>query len=498
MPTPAQDKYLKDLFNIDVAKYRGDVAPLDGGGGVVPKLDHADAAPLDGGGVVPKFDRANAAPRGGGFVPELEIPWAPKNEINVNETVILTLKICNWNQAPKGIKLSWGESTSGDAVDIELEHHDGKGSIKVTGKAVGKGKIRAEVKIGEGDAGRSYSFADTEFVVRGGVPANAFVPDLDIPYAPRVLLGVGQSVPLKLKIRNWGTLAEGVVAIWGMGSDGDVVKLTMKDDKNGEATVTVTAASTGKTTVGAYVRIGLGGPPLHRFADTAFEVKQAVDPNDHDPDSSPDQGGVANVTDLEHDMRMFLLEWQHAATDGANQFATGALNQRINELSSGSAFAFLQSVVGALIWAGACFETGGAAFAISLAGITIGAIPSAPAKVDEKFIPHILTAMTDQIDAIVKQEDSHLRSKAETLLKSEPGITRYHALALFVKASFQDKFVSIDATFTKIPQLNASAMTATYRDLAEHQLDRAIEDDKERRLEDMRKTLQIPRPPEEA
>jgi hypothetical protein len=155
MPTPAKDKNLK-LLNIDVAKYR------------------ADAAPLDGGGVVPKFGRANAAPRGGGFVPELEIPWAPKNEINVNETVILTLKIRNWNQAPKGIKLSWGESISGDAVDIESEHHDGKGSIKVTGKAVGEGKIRAEVKIGEGDAGRSYSFADTEFVVRGGCASERF------------------------------------------------------------------------------------------------------------------------------------------------------------------------------------------------------------------------------------------------------------------------------------------------------------------------------------
>ena len=102
--------------------------------------------------------RAAAAPDGGGFVPDLEIPSAPKLVIDVNETVILKLKIRNWNKAPKGIKLSWGESTSGDAVDIDSEHHDGEGSVKVTGLAAGEGTVRAEVRIGEGTAGRCYRF----------------------------------------------------------------------------------------------------------------------------------------------------------------------------------------------------------------------------------------------------------------------------------------------------------------------------------------------------
>jgi len=113
----------------------------------------------------------------------------------VNETVILKLKIRNWNQAPKGIKLSWGEGTSGDTLDIESEHRDGEGSVKVTGLAAGEGTVRAEVKIGEGTAVRSYRFADTVFTVRG-VPASAFVPDLDTPWLTRRGWLVGRRIDL--------------------------------------------------------------------------------------------------------------------------------------------------------------------------------------------------------------------------------------------------------------------------------------------------------------
>jgi hypothetical protein len=458
MSTPEQDKYLQEHFNVDLAKHR--------------------AAAASGGAV------SVASPTGGGFVPDLEIPSAPKLVIDVNETVILKLKISNWNRAPKGIKVSWGESTSGDAVDIESEHHDGEGSVKVTGLVAGEGTVRAEVKIGEGDAGRSYRFADTVFAVRG-VPASAFVPDLEIPSAPRLLLGVGQSVPLKFKIRNWGALPKGTGIEWRLSANGDAVKLT-DDSKGGEATVTVTAANTGEATVKAEVRIGSGGAPSYRFADTVFVVKEAsqvVDPDNPDPDSSPDQGGIASVTDLEQDMRTFLVEWKTAATDGVTEFITSALNQRINDLASGSTKNFLLSLLGNMIWAAACFASGGTAFAISVVGVGIGAIPSVPSKVDETFIPDIQKAMIGQIDAIFDHENTALRTKAQALLKSEPGITRFHALALFVEASFQYKYISVDATFTTIPKLNAGAMTATYAALAKQELDKAIAADKKRKQE---------------
>ena len=455
MSTSEQDQYLKDHLGVDLAKHRP------------------------------------TSPAGGGFVPDLEIPSAPKLVIDVNETVILKLKIRNWNQAPKGIKLSWGEGTSGDALVLDPEHHDGEGSIKVTGQAAGEGTVRAEVKVGEGDAGRTYRFGDTVFVVRG-VPASDFVPDLDIPSAPRLLLGVGQSVPLKFKICNWGTLAKGTGFEWRISSVGDALKLT-EDFKGGEATVTVTAAGTGKATVKAEVRIG-SGAAAYRFADTVFEVKEASQVVD-DPNSSADQGGVANDTNLEQDMGRLLDRWEAAAKDGVSEFTGRALEQRINDLTSGSAGDFLQSLLGNLVWAAACFVPGGGevAFGISVVGIAIGAIPSIPSKVDKTFISDIQKAMIGQITAIHDHNNRALHNKAQALLKSEPGITRYHAMALFLKASFQNQYFSVDATLTTPPNVNADAIAATIEAQAQRELDKAIEAEMKRKVERNLQLLKHPR-----
>src|SRR5580658_10320854 len=99
---------------------------------------------------------------------------------------------------------------------------------------------------------------------------------------------------------------------------------------------------------------------------------------------------------------------------------------------------------------------------------------------------------------IFQQNDGALRNKAQALLKSEPGITLYEALALFVEASFKNQYFSVDASGTSAPKLNLDAIAATIAAEAQKKLDEAIAAEKERRLEEMRKTLQIPRPPEEA
>lgn len=477
------DEFQSWLADLGVTNFEppdGDVSTLTGesdagnnGGGASKTAPLGDNVPT-----------ATASPGGGGWVPELEIPAAPKLVLDVNETVILKLKIRNWNQAPKGTKVSWGESTKGDALEIESEHHDGEGSVKVTGQVAGEGTLRAEVKIGAGNAGRSYRFADTVFVVRG-VPANAFVPELEIPSAPRLLLGVGQSVPLKFKIRNWGAVPKGTAIEWRISSQGNTLKLEV-ESQGGDATVTVTAADMGEATVKAEVRIGSGTAPGYRFADTVFAVKdasQVVDPDNPDPDSSPDQGGLANVTDLEQDMRLFLVQWKGAATDGVTEFITSALNQRINDLASGSTKKFLVTLLGNLVWAAAAFTTGGASVAIGVIGVGIAAIPTVPSKVDETFIPEIQKAMIGQIDAIFDHENRALRNKAQALLKSQPGITRFHALAIFVEASFQNKYIAVDANLTTIPKLNAGAITETYAARAKQELDDAIAADKKAKQE---------------
>src|SRR6185437_9268023 len=76
--------------------------------------------------------------------------------------------------------------------------------------------------------------------------------------------------------------------------------------------------------------------------------------------------------------------------------------------------AFLTALAGNVIWATACFATGGAAFAISLAGIAVGAgAPGASTTVDRaafhqeasRLIDGIVQQLLNQIDGVTRAVD---------------------------------------------------------------------------------------------
>jgi hypothetical protein len=180
-----------------------------------------------------------------------------------------------------------------------------------------------------------------------------------------------------------------------------------------------------------------------------------------------DQGGPANVTDLEQDMRAVLLEWQGAAEAGVSLFATTALSERLDDLESGSWENFLVGLLGNTIWAGAAFASGGAAFAISMIGIAVNASPAIPAKT-RSALPDVQEMMINYIQTVFTQLNGQLRDKAHELLAETPGATRYGALGQFISTSFKTGMYVIDGT--AMPRLDQSAITDAYNALATDQL----------------------------
>jgi hypothetical protein len=91
------------------------------------------------------------------------------------------------------------------------------------------------------------------------------------------------------------------------------------------------------------------------------------------------------------------------ATSAINAEYVGAARDGLNDFESivGGTFDFgplMTALIGNLIWAAACFTTGGAAFAISLVGIGVGtASPAASGSVDR---PAFHQQSSDQIEAI--------------------------------------------------------------------------------------------------
>jgi hypothetical protein len=344
------------------------------------------------------------------------------------------------------------------------EQFDGGGTLTVTGLAAGTGVVKVEVKV---VGGETYKFPDAVFTVYPAAKnATMWVPNLDAPHRLNREIPVKVAVAVNLKVGNWHERPKGTLLDWGATSSGNTVGIKIEGD-GGERTLTVKGLEPGKAVVKAEVKVRGGG--TYPFSDIAFTVIKNTD-----LDSSPDQGGPATVTDLEQDMRNILQDWHNAGRAGIGQFVANALSKRIDDLESGSTKNFIFAVVGNIVWAAACFTTGGAAFAISLAGIAIGSVPAAPEKT-KSFIPDIQKLMENFIDGLVDPMDKGLRNKAKVLLAAYPGITRFHAMDEFVAASFLPAFFTAKSHHTSIPILNKAAIRDFFERGATLRLEEAIQ-----------------------
>ena len=464
----AQHKWLKEL------------GALGGGGALAALLAEAPGdgdsigQAMAGGAAV----KADAAPRAfeaghgrhssaGAFVPELEVVGGTRRELVMGGNVTLELKVRNWSKRPKGTALDWSATGGDKAVDFDFERSDGEGALTVRGMDAGNGVIKVEVKVvGAG----SHRFPDLHFTVHAvAKSAQTFVPRLDAPRTVNHELAIGDKVDLHLRVSNWAERPKGTVLIWGAGTTGTAVDIDELQHRDGEGTIKVTGAAVGSGVVKTNVKVEGGG--TYAFWDTEFKV---ID--DPDPNRSVDQGGVADYTNLEQDMRNVLQDWRAAAHAGVAQFVTNELSKRIDKLESGSAGGFLITLLGNVVWAAAAFTTGGAAFGISLVGIAIGAAPAVPEK-SKSFIPEVSDLMENYFDRIFDQMNGSLRTKAKVLIDKYPGITRFHALGEFVAASYKASYFKLNNRHTTIPMLDQSALRDLYQQIAVQKLDEAIKAD---------------------
>jgi hypothetical protein len=186
-----------------------------------------------------------------------------------------------------------------------------------------------------------------------------------------------------------------------------------------------------------------------------------------------DQGGKADVTNLEQDMRDVLGQWEGAAKDGVSLFVTQQLSGRLDALESGSYATFLKSLIGNTIWAGAAFTPVGMAaraFAISMAGIAVAAEPTIP-KPSKSALPEVQKLMLEYIDGIYDKLNAQLRTKAAELLRVYPSITRYSGIAEFVKASFAKGTYQVDPSNEVIPKVEKGAVRELFLRKATDRLD---------------------------
>lgn len=472
-PSETQRKWLEALG----AMGRGDGVlaallaepPVDAHAGPISTAMGEQSVP-QAGGAQGTLKLPGGKPAANWFVPKLEITGGPKRELAIAGKLTVELKVRNWDKRPKGTQLNWSATGERKAIDFEFEKFDGEATLTVTGLAAGKGVVKVEVKV---VGGGTYKFPDVVFTVFPTAKgANTFVPQLDAPRTVNHEIAVGEKVSLYLKVGNWDKRPKGTVLTWEARTSGKAVDIEL-EHREGEGTITVKGLEVSKGVVKASVTVQGGG--TYAFWDTEFNVI-----NDPDPHRSVDKGGLADITNLEQDMRNIVQDWRSAAHIGISQFVTNELSKRIDKLESGSTKNFLFALLGNVVWAGACFTTGGAAFAISLTGITIGAAPTVPEK-SKSFIPDIQKMMENYIDGIASQWDNGLRTKAKALLDKNPGITRFHALNEFVAVSFKAPFIKLNSRHTTIPSLNKPAMRDVYQRDATQALDSAIKEDEARK-----------------
>ena len=233
-----------------------------------------------------------------------------------------------------------------------------------------------------------------------------------------------------------------------------------------------TAAQHGPMTRNELLRLQgvAGNDAVARLVEGATTVQRDPTPvNAGTPGN--DEGGPADVTTLETDLRQILQQWQDGAKDGVSQFVTNTLSSRLDDLESGNWNSLLAGLLGNTAWAATTFrEAGAVTFAISMVGILIAAYPTAPKK-SKSAIPEIQTASVDYINAIYKQANTQLRGRAANLLAQHPQVTRYRALAAIVRNSFASDTFTIDTSYSVIPTLEKGAIRDRFVNMATERLD---------------------------
>ncbi len=153
----------------------------------------------------------------------------------------------------------------------------------------------------------------------------------------------------------------------------------------------------------ARMQRGHGNQYVQQLARQDHGTQQAPPPVAGAAGARPDIAGLRTLADS-----YINSQYASAARDGLSD-AEAVLG---NQFDYGS---FLTALAGNLIWAAACFSTGGTAFVVSVAGIAVGAAaPSGSTNIDRagfhaeatRKIDGIVTHLLNQIDRVTRDVDA--------------------------------------------------------------------------------------------
>jgi hypothetical protein len=161
-------------------------------------------------------------------------------------------------------------------------------------------------------------------------------------------------------------------------------------------------------------------------------------------------------------MKEVVKSWKEESRWGVQNFVNAELEAKIDDVrSSGlTASSFLLSLAGNLIWAAACFTTGGAAFGISVLGIGIAASGSLPG--DKKLSDRgAIAAMAKEVQNYLDQCETGLKAaidqRAHELVLFNQDLGQSELLELFIKNSFRPEVLAAGPD-GRLTELNPSAV----------------------------------------
>jgi hypothetical protein len=184
----------------------------------------------------------------------------------------------------------------------------------------------------------------------------------------------------------------------------------------------------------------------------------------------------SGVDSLKGQLERRLDEWKREAEVGVENFADAELVRAIKRATSFNPVSFLGALIGNVIWAAACFTPAAEAapvFALSLAGITIGAgtaLPS-PAEMAEGPLMIVKKGMLRMLDQAYRALKRQVPEKAARVLADNPRITTEDALEKVLRASFGTRFLLRDDVTQRATDLDDEAIRTVYQEQAAGLLD---------------------------
>jgi Domain of unknown function (DUF4157) len=170
-------------------------------------------------------------------------------------------------------------------------------------------------------------------------------------------------------------------------------------------------------------------------------------------------GGKATFEILEGDLARVIDSWLEGSRQGVGQFVDGVLAKQIDQVESGSVKEFLTVMIGGTVWSAAAFATGGLAFGVSMAGMSIQASTSWPSNSKTKDnLDAVRSLLEIRIEGIHDGLNRHIGNAARKLLKDDPAVSRYRAIGQFLMSNFQPDAIDVPNNYAYLPMIDQTGV----------------------------------------